>query len=143
MVAPFPHEYRAVLNWKEERSAVLSGAEQPVILGGPPPQFDGSPTLWSPEELLLSSVQLCLMTTFLSLAVKRKVEVSSYRSVIVGVLDKSADGLRFTKIRLKVDLKSKTSHEAAREVLQTAKKYCLISRALNVPVELIEEEESV
>jgi len=140
MAAPFPHEYRASLNWNGERAAMLSAAEQPVILGGPPPQFDGSPTHWSPEELLLSSVQLCLMTTFFSLAMKRRVEVSSYKSEITGILDKTADGLRFTKIHLKVDLKSNTPHGEAREMLRTAKKYCIISGALNVPVELIDEE---
>ncbi len=142
MAAPFPHEYRASLNWIGERSATLSAAEQPMILGGPPPQFDGSPTLWSPEELLLSSVQLCLMTTFFSLAMKRRVEVSSYKSEIIGILAKTADGIRFTKIALKVDLKSKTSPEEAKEMLRTAKKYCIISGALNVQVELIGDDDS-
>lgn len=137
MAAPFPHEYRAFLSWKEQRSAVLSAAEQPAILGGPPPQFDGSPELWSPEELLLSSVQLCLMTTFFSLTAKRKLEIRSYRSEITGTLDKTPEGLRFTSIRVKVDLESETLPEAL-EALRTAKKYCIISGALNVPVELME-----
>lgn len=137
MPAPFPHRYRASLEWKGERQASLLAASQPPITGGPPPQFDGSDALWSPEELLLSAVQLCLMTTFFSLTARQKLAVSSYASEIEGTLEKTAEGLRFTRITLKVQLGSEEPAKAS-ELLQTAKKYCIISNALNVPVELIQ-----
>lgn len=136
MPAPFPHQYKAFLEWKQDRLATLSAAEQPRLVGGPPPQFDGSATHWSPEELLLSSIQLCLMTTFFSLVIRQKLVIHAYKSEIEGTLDKTADGLRFTRISLKVDLGSEDASKA-RELLQTAKKYCIISNALNVPVELV------
>lgn len=136
MSTPFPHQYKAYLEWQQDRLATISAAEQPRLVGGPPPQFDGSNTHWSPEELLLSSIQLCLMTTFFSLTTRHKLVVHSYKSEIEGTLDKTANGLRFTRISLKVDLESEDAGKA-REVLQTAKKYCIISNSLNVPVELV------
>lgn len=136
MPAQFPHLYKAYLEWKEDRTATLSAAEQPRLVGGPPPQFDGSAAHWSPEELLLSAIQLCLMTTFLSLVGRQNLVIHSYKSEIEGVLEKTNDGLRFTRITVKVDLESEDSGKA-RELLKSAKKYCIISNALNVPVELV------
>lgn len=136
MPAQFPHLYKAYLEWKKERIATLSAAEQPQLIGGPPPQFDGSAAHWSPEELLLSAIQLCLMTTFLSLVGRQNLVIHSYKSEIEGVLEKTNDGLRFTRITVKVDLESEDSGKA-RELLKSAKKYCIISNALNVPVELV------
>ncbi len=86
--------------------------------------------------MLLSSVQLCLMTTFFSLTTRQKLVIHSYKSEIEGTLDKTANGLRFTRISLRVDLESEDASKA-REVLQTAKEYCIISNSLNVPVELV------
>lgn len=136
MPAPFPHLYKAKLEWKKERLATLSAAEQSPILGGPPPQFDGSAAQWSPEELLLSSIQLCLMTTFFALNVRQQLVIHSYKSEIEGTLEKTSEGLRFTRISLKVDLESDEAGKA-RELLQTAKKYCIVSNTLNIPVELV------
>lgn len=135
MPAAFPHEYRCSLKWHEDRQAKLNGTRQTEIQGGPPPQFDGRPGHWSPEELLLSSVQLCLMTTFLALLKKTDVHLHDYESETIGILDKTREGLRFTAIRVSARLDADDPDQAA-ELLQKAKKYCIISNALNVPVEL-------
>ncbi len=136
MPEPFPHHYKAFLEWTQDRNASLSAANQPRIVGGPPPQFDGSASHWSPEELLLSSIQLCLMTTFFSIISRKNLVIQSYKSEIEGTLEKTADGLRFTRISLRADVESEDAAKA-REFLQTAKKYCIISNSLNVPVELV------
>ncbi len=136
MPAAFPHEYKAKITWKKDREGLLEAASQPAILGGPPPQFDGSAEYWSPEELLLSSVQLCLMTTFQALLAKTPVKLQSYESEIRGLLDKTKDGIRFTQIRAQVRL-SADDQQKAEEMLLKSKKYCIISNALNVPVELV------
>ncbi len=135
MTAAFPHEYRSRVTWLQNREGRISAARQPEILGGPPPQFDGSDTYWSPEELLLSSLQLCLMTTYLALLTKADVTIDSYESEALGILEKTKEGIRFTRIEVAVSIKSE-NQEKAEELLLKAKKYCIISNALNVPVDL-------
>ncbi len=86
--------------------------------------------------MLLSSIQLCLMTTFFALNGRQQLVIHSYKSEIEGTLEKTSEGLRFTRISLKVDLESDEAGKA-RELLQTAKKYCIVSNTLNISVELV------
>src|SRR5687767_3716180 len=68
MTAPFPHRYQASIEFAPRRAARVSAPPRPVILGGPPPEFDGHEEQWSPEHLLLSSAALCFTLTFDALA---------------------------------------------------------------------------
>ena len=47
---------------------MLSAAGRLNIVVGSPPEFKGQPDVWAPEELLVGSVNTCLMLTFLALA---------------------------------------------------------------------------
>ena len=93
MASHFPHHYDVKLV-VGNGSAVLTGGSRPAIVGGPPPEFDGRAEWWSPEHLLLSSVGLCLMTTFKALASRSGLAVAGYESRIEGVLDKRQRGSR-------------------------------------------------
>lgn len=138
MPAPFPHRYEADLAWVKDSEAVLSARLLPPLIGDAPPQFDGPQGRWSPELLLLSAANLCLMTTFMVIARKSKLAVASYASRAEGVLDRTREGLAFTAITLHVTLKVAPADVArAGKLLQTAKKYCIVSNALKVPVQLV------
>jgi len=137
MTQPFPHRYQATLNWEGGSRAALSSGPRPVLVGGPPPEFDGEPGSWSPEHLLLSAANLCLMTTYLAVARKSGLEVASYRSEAEGTLDKTKEGLTFTRIALRVEIQVPGERiEEARKLVETAKKYCIVSNALKRPVEV-------
>lgn len=130
---PFPHHYEAELEWKGERTGVLRAPPRPDILGGPPPQFDGSDRVWSPEHLLLNALNLCQMSTFFALAAKAGLTVETYRSKVSGTLEKGAEGIGFTSFALKVSVRvADADKEKAEALLHTAKKYCLVSGALKV-----------
>jgi organic hydroperoxide reductase OsmC/OhrA len=136
MASPFPHHYDVRLLAGSDH-AVLAGGNRPEIAGGPPPQFDGSDRWWSPEHLLLSSVGLCLMTTFQALARRASLHVLGYDSRVEGVLDKTAAGLAFTSIQIAVDLRvAEPDRERARQLLDSAKKHCIVANALKPAVEL-------
>lgn len=140
MSHPFPHRYEANLAWEGGTRAALSSGLRPVLVGGPPPEFDGPPEAWSPEHLLLSAANLCLMTTFFALAKRAGLEVGGYRSRAEGVLDKTPEGLAFTRILLRVTIQAARA-EDARAVLASAKKHCIVSNALRRPVDVEAEIE--
>jgi organic hydroperoxide reductase OsmC/OhrA len=136
MASPFPHHYDVRLSGRDG-AALLGGGSRPEIVGGPPPEFDGREGWWSPEHLLLSAVGLCLMTTFQSFAARAGLAVAGYESRVDGVLDKTAAGLVFTSIRVAVELRVAEADRArAEQLLQSAKRHCLVANALKVPVEL-------
>ena len=137
MPLPFPHEYKVELDQVEGSLATLKGESEPSLRGGPPPHFDGPGGVWSPETLLLSAVELCYFTTLRSLTGRQAVEFTNYRSTIRGYLDKGAAGIVFTRIELDVLVQtSATDLEKLRMLLQSAKKYCIISNALKTEVQL-------
>ena len=136
MASPFPHHYDVKLV-AGNASAVLSGGSRPDIVGGPPPEFDGKAEWWSPEHLLLSSVGLCLMTTFQAVASKSGLAVAGYESRVEGVLDKTPTGLAFTSIVIAVELDVADADRArAEKLLESAKRHCIVGNALKTAIEL-------
>jgi len=137
MIQPFPHHYEATLVWEEGSRAALSSGARPVLVGGPPPEFDGEPGWWSPEHLLLSAANLCLMTTYMVLAKKVGLEIAQYRSRAEGVLEKTREGIVFTRIGLQVEIQAPAERlEEARKMVDAAKKYCIVSNSLKRPVDV-------
>lgn len=81
--------YRARTTWSSARRGQLSAAEKPTIIVGSPREFKGEPNIWAPEELLVGSVNTCMMLTFLSLAEARGLIPAGYESEAEGPLEMS------------------------------------------------------
>jgi organic hydroperoxide reductase OsmC/OhrA len=115
----------------------LSSESLPDIVGGPPPEFDGPGGLWSPEHLLVSSVSLCLMSTFRAIARHSNLPVESYEASGEGVVEKTERWILFTAVHLTVVVKVAGGDvEKAEKLLAKAKEHCLVSNALKIPVKL-------
>ena len=112
----------------------MSGISDAEI--GPPPEYGGSPNSLNPEEMLVASVNSCIMLVFFHFVKKSNVEVVSYSSDAEGKVEKTKNGLRFTnvKVKAKVRLGSADSMQKIQEIAQLAEKYCLVSNALTCPV---------
>jgi organic hydroperoxide reductase OsmC/OhrA len=136
MTAPFPHHYKVQLEGMPgAKDAVMVSGDRPWILAGPPPEFDGRADWWSPEHLLISAAALCTMTTVQALAARARVPIGGYKSHAEGTLDKTAAGIVFTGIVVAVEVTVAEEHRARMEALvETAKKHCIVSNALKVPV---------
>ena len=113
----------------------MSGISEAEI--GPPPEYGGSPNSLNPEEMLVASVNSCIMLVFFHFAKKYEVEVASYHSDANGKVEKTKNGLRFTnvEVRAKVSLGSVSSADKIEEIAQLAEKYCLVSGSLACPVQ--------
>jgi organic hydroperoxide reductase OsmC/OhrA len=141
---PFPHVYEAALDWPGVGPAVSTAGPRPALLTGPPPEFGGEEEWWSPEHLLLSAVNLCLMATFGALSRARGLRVQWYRSRARGVLSKTPGGLAFTSLGVTVEMRAAPGDvERARETLLKAKQRCIVANALVLPVQLDVEIEAV
>lgn len=138
MATQFPHHYDVALAWEGHGSAALTAGPRPVIEGGAPPEFDGKDAWWSPEHLLLSSLSLCLMTTFQAVTDKARLPVTHYDSRAEAVLDRITSGLGFTRLVLHVNVRVPSAEhvERARQLLIKAKSHCIVANALMPPVHL-------
>jgi organic hydroperoxide reductase OsmC/OhrA len=138
MATPLPHHYDVSLAWTGRGGAALTAGPRPAIEGGAPPEFDGNDAWWSPEHLLLSSLSLCLMTTFQALTDKAHLPIEHYDSHAEALLDRTPSGLGFTGLVLHVKVKvaSPEEVERARHFLIKAKSHCIVANALMPPVHL-------
>jgi organic hydroperoxide reductase OsmC/OhrA len=128
--APFPHRYVVSLADGE-----LTAPPRAPIPAGAPPQFGGSDRVWSPEELLVGSVLLCVQTTFDAYARRASLKILDWDARATGTLVKSSGGPSFSSIDIDVRITTAPGDEArATDLLQTAERHCIISNALDVPV---------
>jgi organic hydroperoxide reductase OsmC/OhrA len=129
-IAPFPHRYTVRLADRQ----LLAPPRAPIAAGSPP-QFGGSDSVWSPEELLVAAALECLWTTFEAYARHDALAVHRWSGTGVAVLEKGSPVPKFTSITLRVEMVvAESDVERARRLLQTAEQRCIISHALSVPV---------
>lgn len=129
-IAPFPHRYVVALE-----NDKLVAAPRPEIPAGAPPQFGGTDTVWSPEDLLVASALLCLKTTFDAYARRASLPVVEWHGTGTATLAKAPGGPTFTSIDLDVAVVTAPGDEArATDLIGQAERHCIISHALNVPI---------
>lgn len=136
MPVPFPHHYQTWLVRTLSSRARLEAPPRPQISGGPPPEFDGDATAWSAEQLMLSSIGLCLLTTFEALAARDRVDLLAWEARVGGMVEKSELGPQFTKFTVEIDMEV-TDVDRARATLDDAQRHCLVTNALKAPVEVL------
>jgi len=135
MPAAFPHRYHAKVVRTLASRARIEAPPRAPIAGGPPPEFDGDATAWSPEHLLLSSIGLCLLTTFEALAARDRVALAAWDADVTCTLDRTAHGLAFTSFRVALAIEV-DDVERARRTLEDARVHCPATKALRAPVEI-------
>ena len=113
----------------------MSGIENIPV--GPPPSYGGSAETLNPEELFVASINSCIMLVFYYFAEKNSLDISEYNSQAAGTVEKTKNGLRFTKVTIEASVKLKDSEqkEKIQEIAALAEKYCLVSNSVSCPVE--------
>ncbi|HXG52417.1 MAG TPA: OsmC family protein [candidate division Zixibacteria bacterium] len=138
------YTYRSAVRWTGEKRGVCTTAGKPSIEVATPPEFKGHPGIWSPEDLFVSSVNACVMMTFLSFAERAGLPLAGYESEAEGKLEFVDGGFQFTAVTVKprVLLRAGADPGKARELMDRAEKYCLVSRSVKsrVSVEASIEE---
>jgi organic hydroperoxide reductase OsmC/OhrA len=133
--------YKAKTNWTSARQGTLSAPEKPQIAVGSPPEFRGRPDVWAPEELLVGSLNTCLMLTFLAMAQAKKLVPTGYESDAEGLLENIEGKYRITEVavRPRVTLNDAAELERAREIMGNVEAQCFISNSIKAKVTLTAE----
>lgn len=113
----------------------MSGTGETDI--GPPAKYGGSTDTLNPEELFVASINSCVMLVFYHFVKKLNVDVTSYSATAEGTVEKTANGLRFTKvaIRAEVTIGDSSAAKKINELRDLAEKYCLVSNSVKCPIE--------
>lgn len=129
--------YHVGLKWLEGRRAELNpGEEKPKLIVGTPVEFKGEPGNISSEDMLVSSLTICQMGTFLAFAAHKGFEFTAYEDSAEGVMEVIDRKLRFTKVTLHptVTITREEDRETALKLLADAHRSCAISNSVNFKV---------
>jgi uncharacterized OsmC-like protein len=111
-----------------------------------PIKFGGKERYPCPDELFLSGVAGCLLTTFLHFRKRLSVNLEGLEVFIKGSLQTGPGGYRISGIEVAISAKAKrTDVTGVRKCIKLAKEYCHITRTLEkvVPMQITEEIEIV
>ena len=128
--------YETKLKWTGGRDGLLISQDKPSIEISTPPEFKGHPGLWTPETLLVASVDICVMTTFLYYAKKKEFELLSYESSARGVLERVKNEFIFSTIEVKpeISIASEDDRQKVQSLLELSERNCFISNSLKSKV---------
>lgn len=132
-------EFTTELKWADERyGELVLGDEKAVIRAGSPPAFKGDARNISPEDMLLSALSVCQMTTFLAYAYRTRLEFVSYHDKAHGILEIVDRKLKFTRVSLHphVVIKNEDDRERTEKLMHDAHDGCAITNSVNFPVEM-------
>ena len=125
--------YKAKTTWSSARRGMLLAARRPNIVVGSPPEFKGEPGIWAPEELLVGSLNTCMMLTFLTLAQAQGLIPTGYESEAEGLLENVEGRYHITEVavRPRVTLKSEAELEPARKTMESVEAHRFIANSIN------------
>ncbi len=135
---PREYQFSTSLDWTEAKKGVLHCVGKPSIAVACPPEFNGHPNIWSPEDLFIGSIEVCTMTTFLFLLKKESVNLKYYHSTAEGIAKLVKGAFQFDTIKLKLKIGVSTKDDKVRvlSILDKVPNLCLISNSITSKVEI-------
>ncbi|WGD38248.1 OsmC family protein [Lysinibacter sp. HNR] len=143
------HRYEVTVEWQGNNGTGTSGyrdysRKHTIYASGKHPvegsadsYFWGDSDRWNPEEMLLASLSQCHMLSYLYVAARDGIVVTSYRDRVSGTirLDGGGGG-EFTSATLSpvVTIAEEEMALSARTAHQIAGKLCFIARSVNFPI---------
>jgi peroxiredoxin-like protein len=132
------YTYRTTVTWNERKIGVIASPGKPDVQVATPPEFKGHEGIWSPEDLFVASVNVCVMSTFLAFAERAGLAFTGYQSDAEGRVELVEGKLQVTAVILKprVTVMAGEDVSKAKDLLSKAEANCLISNSVKTSVRL-------
>jgi organic hydroperoxide reductase OsmC/OhrA len=138
---PVEYTYHTNLEWTSEKKGILKCNDKIDIPVACPPEFGGHPDIWSPEDLFVASVEVCMLTTFLWYLKKEDISIQSYRSKAEGTVKLTGGVFKFSLIHVTmyIALSDEKDYSLIETILKKVKRACLISNSIVTEVTIDSE----
>lgn len=135
---PVKYKYGTNLEWTSEKKGIIKSNDKTNIHVACPPEFGGHPGLWSPEDLFVASVEVCLLTTFLWYVNKEDIKITSYTSEAVGTAEMIKGVFKFSLIHVEIniELSDEKEYRKIEHILTKVKRSCLISNSIEAEISI-------
>ena len=129
-------EYNVEVKWDNQTGGEVDIGHFPTLRLDMPVEFGGEGRYPCPDELFLSAVAACLLTTFLYFRKAIKFHLEGLHVSAKQTIEKpKVDGYRIRGIDASIRVKVKTQERRrAEKCVELAKKYCHITRSLETAI---------
>lgn len=119
-----------------DRSYEVNAEGKDPIRSSSAPAFSGDASLYNPEETLIAALVGCHMLSYLALASRRGLSVTSYTDRATGTLGMKDGKMRMTRIvlRPRVEVADANDVEGAKKLHERAHQICFIANSLAVEI---------
>lgn len=130
--------FETSLRWNGGKTGIILGTEKPEIRFASPPEFKGEAGVWTPEDLFVGSIDMCMLLTFSAFAERKSLPVKSYTSRARGILEFVDGSYRFTKVFISPTIIVETPEAVnlARQTMERAHQQCLITNSITAEIVL-------
>jgi organic hydroperoxide reductase OsmC/OhrA len=128
--------YETEVFWLVDRAGILESPEKPELRVSSPPEFHGESGVWTPEDLYVGALNVCLMSTFLAYAEKKKLKILYYDCKAKGTLEFSGAKYWITKVEIKPKIETLSLEDAAlaEQIIFEAHDNCFLSNSVKTVV---------
>ncbi len=129
-------KYRTQLKRVENRSGILESEGKPSVRFSSPPEFKGEAGVWTPEDLFVSAIDACTMTTFVAFAEREKIPISSYHSEAEGLLEFIDGKYRITRVIVRpvIVVGSADAVDRTRDLFKKTHENCIVTNSIHTTV---------
>jgi organic hydroperoxide reductase OsmC/OhrA len=138
-------EHRITLNW-EKGDAPFTYNEYPrnhalgfkngqeTMIASSSPVYKGDATKADPEDMLVAALSSCHMLSFLAIASKKRLTVTSYQDDAVGFLEDEGGKLWMTRVILRPKVTIDADGETLAHIHHLAHEACFIANSVKTEV---------
>jgi organic hydroperoxide reductase OsmC/OhrA len=138
-------EHRITLNWEKGEAPFTYDAYtrnhrlsfkngQEVITASASPSYRGDGTRADPEDMLVAALSSCHMLSFLAIAAKKKLTVTSYQDEAVGFLESEGGKLWITRVILRPKVAIDADAAALEQIHHLAHEACFIASSVKTEI---------
>jgi uncharacterized OsmC-like protein len=139
-------KFTANLDWDGETGAKIRAGKFEGLRLDMPKRYGGKGRYPCPDELFLSGVAGCLLTTFLYFRKKLRIKIKRLDISISGTIRREVEGYRISGIRATISVETRKGNEVdVKRCIDLTKEYCHITRSLEkaLTVEIVDKIEIV
>jgi organic hydroperoxide reductase OsmC/OhrA len=109
---------------------------QEVLTASASPTYKGDGSKADPEDMLVAALSSCHMLSFLAIAAKKKLTVTSYQDDAVGFLENDGGKLWISRVILRPKVAIDTDAETLSHIHHLAHEACFIANSVKTDVKV-------
>jgi organic hydroperoxide reductase OsmC/OhrA len=138
-------EHRITLNWEKGETpftydayprnhTIIFKNGQETVTASASPAYKGDGSKADPEDMLVAALSSCHMLSFLAIAARKKLTVTSYQDDATGFLENDGGKLWMTRVILRPKVAIDTDAETLAHIHHQAHEACFIANSVKTQV---------